>query len=124
MNSDMGDKNDISNAPVGHERTQALTHGAWRELAFEAFRDGVEIYWLKQTSPQIALLKYQPGASVPRHRHPGTETILVLEGDQVDDNGTAIAGDFLINHAGSDHAVRSETGCVVLIQWQKPVEFI
>lgn len=101
-----------------------LLSNGWETLEFEHFRQGVDIFWIRKSSPQLALLKYQVGASVPRHKHIGLETILVLEGDQVDDNGTAKTGDLVINPAGSEHAVKSETGCVVLIQWEKPVEFV
>lgn len=107
-----------------HQLLPALVNGGWQAFEFEPFRDGIDICWLEQVPPQIAILKYQPGASVPRHRHPGLETILVLEGDQVDDHGKAVRGDFIINPEGSEHAVHSESGCVVLIQWQQPVEFI
>lgn len=103
---------------------QNLIPNGWETLEFEHFRQGVDIFWMRKSSPQIALLKYQAGASVPRHKHIGLETILVLEGDQVDDNGTALAGDLVINPAGTEHAVKSETGCIVLIQWEKPVEFV
>lgn len=100
-----------------------ISHG-WQDLEFEPFREGVEIYWINHASPQIALLKYEPGASVPRHRHMGLETIIILEGDQIDDNGKAEMGDVVVNEVGSEHAVRSETGCVVLIQWELPVLFL
>ena len=103
---------------------QNLIPNGWETLEFQFFRQGVDIFWISKNSPQIALLKYQAGASVPRHKHIGLETILVLEGDQVDDNGTALTGDFVVNPAGTEHAVRSETGCIVLIQWEKPVEFV
>lgn len=103
---------------------QNLIPNGFKTLEFEYFRQGVDIYWIRKTSPQIALLKYQAGASVPRHKHIGLETILVLEGDQIDDNGTALTGDLVVNPAGTEHAVKSKTGCVVLIQWEKPVEFI
>ena len=60
-----------------------IVNGAWRDLAFEHFRDGIKVHWLRRGSdvePSVAVLNYQPGASVPRHRHAGLETIVVLEG--------------------------------------------
>lgn len=101
-----------------------LLPDGWNELDFEPFREGVEIFWIYKESPQVALLRYKPGARVPRHKHVGLETIFVLEGDQVDDNGTAFKGDFVINYPGSEHSVTSESGCTVLISWEKPVEFL
>ncbi|HBG99962.1 MAG TPA: allophanate hydrolase [Rhodobacteraceae bacterium] len=100
-----------------------LIQGGWRSLTFRPFRDGVEICELQGGEPAVALLRYAPGASVPRHRHTGLETILVLDGTQSDERGDYPAGSFILNPAGSEHSVWSEAGCCVLIQWEKPVEF-
>jgi anti-sigma factor ChrR (cupin superfamily) len=54
----------------------------------------------------------------------GLETILVLEGSQSDERGTYDAGTLVFNPAGTVHRVWSDEGCVVLIQWAKPVEFV
>lgn len=95
---------------------------------FEPFREGVEIAPLMTlpgaSSPAVALLRYAPGASVPRHEHLGTETICVLTGSQSDDSGTYRAGDVAINEPGSRHRVWSDEGCVVLISWAAPVRFV
>lgn len=96
----------------------------WSDMLFEPFREGVEICHLWQEGPSVALLRYAPGASVPRHRHLGLETILVLSGSQSDGDGTYAAGAVVFNPAGSEHSVWSDEGCVVLIQWEKPVEFV
>ena len=102
-----------------------LLAGGWRNLAFEPFREGIEVHWLEKgvtnDDPSLALLRYSPGASVPRHRHLGLETILVLEGSQSDDNGTYRQGAVVLNAAGSEHAVWSTDGCMVLIHWTRPV---
>lgn len=123
--------------------------GGWHDQVFKAFRPGVEICLLHDGSvpaehqdsppspgssdtkpsqspdiqPTVALLRYQPEASVPRHRHAGIESILVLSGSQSDENGRYFAGTMIINPVGSIHSVWSVDGCVVLIQWDKPVEF-
>ena len=72
----------------------------------------------------IALLRYAAGARVPLHEHPGLETVLVVEGSQSDERGTYKAGDLVLNPAGSRHSVWSTDGCVVLIQWEKPVRIL
>jgi anti-sigma factor ChrR (cupin superfamily) len=102
----------------------ALLSGGWRDQPFGPFREGVEICRLWAGPPEVALLRYAPGAAVPRHRHGGLETIVVLDGAQSDERGTYGAGHVVLNPAGSEHAVRSERGCVVLIQWERPVEII
>ena len=98
--------------------------GGWKTLPFDFFREGVEIHRLAEGPAAVALLRYAPGASVPRHRHTGLETIVVLEGTQSDDNGVARAGDVVFNPEGTVHRVWSEDGCVVLIHWTRPVEFV
>lgn len=95
----------------------------WRTLPFRPFHTGVEIFELVTGSPSIALLRYVPGAKVPRHRHAGLETVLVLEGAQSDERGHYPAGSLVVNMQGSEHSVWSDEGCVVLIQWERPVEF-
>ena len=101
-----------------------LLDGGWRACAFEPFREGVEICRLLEGEPAVALLRYAPGASVPDHRHVGVETICVLEGSQSDERGRYAAGCWVMNPPGFVHSVWSEDGCVVLVQWTKPVEFV
>lgn len=102
----------------------ALLPDGWAKMPFEPFREGVEICHLWRGGPDMALLRYAKGASIPLHRHTGLETILVLEGSQSDDSGCYEAGTLTFNPAGTEHHIWSETGCTVLIQWEKPVEFI
>ena len=104
-----------------------LSNGGWKELEFGPFRDGVTLHWIKPfegDQPGVALLKYEAGAVVPRHRHEGLETILVLQGTQSDETGDYGAGTYLVNAAGTEHSVWSDTGCVVLIQWDRPVTIL
>lgn len=101
-------------------------------LPWQPFRSGVEIHMLygnfpgKETTsaPQAAaaaLLKYEPGATVPTHEHTGYEHIMVLSGAQRDHQGQHAAGTLVINPPGSQHHIVSEDGCIVLIIWEKPV---
>lgn len=102
----------------------ALLPLGWQTAAYQPFRDGVEISPILTGEPAVALLRYAPGAGVPRHRHTGLETILVLEGTQSDERGTYATGTLMVNPEGSEHSVWTDTGCVVLIQWTRPVEFL
>lgn len=95
--------------------------GGWAPL-----RDGVEILNLAgdpSSGATVALLRYQPGARIPAHRHPGFEVIYVVSGSQSDERGTYPTGTLIVNPPGTGHQVFSEEGCVVLIVWQRPVEF-
>jgi anti-sigma factor ChrR (cupin superfamily) len=73
-------------------------------LPWLPFRDGIDIHRL--------------------HEHTGYEHILVLAGTQVDENGMAGAGALIVNPPSTRHSVRSETGCIVLAIYEKPVEFL
>jgi anti-sigma factor ChrR (cupin superfamily) len=102
----------------------ALLGGGWRRATFAPFREGVEICPILTGAPAVALLRYAPGSGVPAHRHTGLETILVLEGAQSDERGRYPEGSLVLNPEGSTHRVWSDEGCVVLIQWERPVEFL
>lgn len=96
-------------------------------LDWQAFRDGVELFQIYGVmgadGPSACLLRFQPGAKVPRHAHTGYEHIIVLAGGQTDDRGTYEAGTVLISPPGTDHAIVSEHGCIVLAIYQAPVSF-
>ncbi len=96
-------------------------------LRWEPFRDGVEIHRLYdrgENGPSAALLRYQPGARIPMHAHPGYEHIFVLSGSQIDQGGSHLAGTLVINPPGSRHDVHSPEGCTVLAIWERPVVFL
>ncbi|MEB3295030.1 MAG: cupin domain-containing protein [Synechococcales bacterium] len=94
------------------------------QFNWQPFREGVDIHRLygdSQSGAAAALLRYQPGASVPGHNHEGFEHILVLSGSQTDTNGEHVAGTLVINPPGTGHSVVSEGGCIVLAIWEKPI---
>lgn len=100
---------------------------AWQEeLPWKPFHAGVEIHRLYGDGvqgPSAALLRFHPGGRVPAHSHVGYEHILVLSGAQHDEEGLATAGSFRIHPPGTRHSILSETGCIVLAIYEKPVSF-
>ena len=97
------------------------------QLDWQYFKEGIEIFPLSYHSnndPASALLRYQAGAEVPSHHHPGYEHIFVLDGSQQDESGIYEKGSLLISPPGSRHSVRSESGCIVFAVWEKTVEFL
>ena len=93
---------------------------------WESLRPGIEVLWLYRDDdggPAAAYLRYEPGAYVPRHLHPGMEHVLVISGAQEDENGRYPAGSVVINPTGSRHSVQSPEGCLVLIIWSRQVVF-
>jgi anti-sigma factor ChrR (cupin superfamily) len=103
-----------------------------KTLPFEGFkqpgREGVEIYRLYDTTdtgadgPSAALVRYQPGAKVQRHIHPGYELIFVLQGELINDAGRHGPGTLEVCPPDSGHALSSETGCTFLVVWEQPVK--
>ena len=92
----------------------------WQEA-----RPGVhwKILWEDPTRTHRAIIvRYEPGATIPRHRHVGDEQIYVLEGSVSDDTGTCTAGNYTRRPPGCVHTVISKTGALVLAIMTGPTE--
>jgi anti-sigma factor ChrR (cupin superfamily) len=103
-----------------------LQAGEPERLSWETLRPGVAfhaLYGQPGKGPSAALLRYEPGATVPEHRHTDYEHVLILAGSQRDANGLYAAGTLLVSPPGSRHAVVSDAGCLVLAIWAGPIEF-
>jgi anti-sigma factor ChrR (cupin superfamily) len=101
---------------------------AWRPHAADG-RSGAEIVRLYDArkegkGPAAALLRYKPGATVPRHLHPGYELIFVLDGILTNDTGDHPPGTLEICPPGSAHALSSKSGCTFLVVWEEPVQVV
>jgi predicted ChrR family anti-sigma factor len=87
----------------------------WRKTPYE----GVEykiLYVDKETKNVTSLLKLQPGAAYPAHRHAAVEQCLVLEGKVRIGQIILECGDFEYADTGTDHAVvQSDNGCVLML---------
>jgi anti-sigma factor ChrR (cupin superfamily) len=105
-----------------------LQISGWQQnLKWEPFTSGVDIYRLYESGPDgpsAALLRFKPGGRVPLHEHAGYEHILMLTGAQTDEVSRADAGSLIINPPGTSHSIISETGCIVLAIYEKPVKFL
>ncbi|MBI4637372.1 MAG: cupin domain-containing protein [Candidatus Rokubacteria bacterium] len=86
-------------------------------------RPGVhwKVLW-EEGDRKAVLVRYAPGATIPRHRHLGDEQIFVLEGTVSDDTGTCSAGNYARRPAGCVHTVTSRTGALVLAVMSGPTE--
>jgi anti-sigma factor ChrR (cupin superfamily) len=99
----------------------------WDDIEWQPFRPGVHAHWLYRTEddgPAAALLRYEPGASVPLHEHAGWEHILVLTGAQSDGKVRHGEGSLMISAPETRHAIMSPEGCIVLAIWQRPVRIV
>lgn len=97
-------------------------------FAWTPLRPGVDEHRLHGDhdgrAPTVSVLRYQPGARVPPHRHQGYEYIHVLAGSQRDHRGSYGVGALVVNPPGSAHEVFSDDGCTVFIIWERPVAFL
>jgi anti-sigma factor ChrR (cupin superfamily) len=104
------------------ESEATLPREGWKPLM-----KGVEIlplFTAGVNGASAALVRYAPGAVVPRHLHRGKEHVMILTGSQRDERGTYTAGKLVIREAGSIHEVTSDDGCVAMIHWTMPVMFL
>jgi anti-sigma factor ChrR (cupin superfamily) len=83
--------------------------------AWEERRPGVfwKILW-EEGDRRAVLVRYAPGATIPRHRHLGEEQIFVLEGSVSDDTGTCGEGGYARRPPGCTHTVTSPGGALLL----------
>jgi len=70
------------------------------------------------------LMRYERGATIPRHRHIGDEQIFVLEGGVADETGMCTAGNYARRPPGCVHTVTSPTGALVIAITSGPTELI
>ena len=70
------------------------------------------------------LMRYEPGATIPRHRHVGDEQIFVLDGSVADDTGVCAAGNYARRPPGCVHTVVSQTGALVFAVMSGPTEAV
>jgi len=91
--------------------------GKWRQ--HEAAGIQYKVLSYDRASDAITtLVRMEPGAKYPRHRHTREEQCWVLEGDarQVDHSMPIRAGDFFRAMPGTDHdSITTDEGCLLII---------
>jgi anti-sigma factor ChrR (cupin superfamily) len=91
----------------------------WKPTRFEKVSIKV-LYEDRERGEMTCLLKLEPGAYIPFHKHPEIEQSLVLEGSVEDHDGLATAGDYVWRKPGSMHDNRSPGGAVLFTVYRKP----
>ena len=66
------------------------------------------------TQRRAVLSRFEPGATLPLHRHAGDEILYVIEGAIADEAGTVSAGNMGYRPDGCVHNVSSKNGATVL----------
>ena len=95
-----------------------LTKMAWEPSGFPGV--WTKTLYEEPSGRRTTLTRFEPGATLPRHRHVGLEQSFVLEGSLVDDEGECTAGNFVIRAKGSRHAPKAPKGCTMLVFFLKP----
>jgi anti-sigma factor ChrR (cupin superfamily) len=68
----------------------------------------------KATERRALLARFEPGATLPRHRHVGDEVIFLIEGANADESGVVATGNMNYRPNGCVHAVTTDNGATVL----------
>lgn len=66
------------------------------------------------TMRRASMIRFEPGAKLPMHRHLGDEMVYVIEGAITDESGTVSAGNMGYRPDGCIHSVSSKNGATVL----------
>jgi anti-sigma factor ChrR (cupin superfamily) len=66
------------------------------------------------TKRRAQITRFDPGATLPMHRHVGDELLFVIEGAISDEHGTTTAGNVGYRPDGCVHTVNSKNGATVL----------
>jgi anti-sigma factor ChrR (cupin superfamily) len=94
----------------------------WQPSQFEKISMKV-LYRNDAEGEMTVLLKWEPGAVLPFHRHPEIEQSYVLQGSFYDHDGICRAGQYVWRHPGSLHETHSDEGCILLAVYRKPTVF-
>jgi anti-sigma factor ChrR (cupin superfamily) len=68
----------------------------------------------KATERRALLARFEPGATLPPHRHVGDELIFLLEGSNADESGVVATGNLNYRPNGCVHTVTTQHGATVL----------
>lgn len=86
------------------------------ELAWTQALPGVrmkQVWEDKATERRAILARFEPDASLPKHRHVGDELIYVIEGASVDESGVVTPGNMSYRPNGCVHTVATRNGATV-----------
>jgi anti-sigma factor ChrR (cupin superfamily) len=87
------------------------------ELPWVETRPGVrqKRIWEDPTNERRAILaRFEPGATLARHRHVGDELIFMIEGANADESGAVSTGNLNYRPNGCVHTVTTKNGATVL----------
>src|SRR5438128_2158564 len=87
------------------------------DLPWEERQPGVKrkLLWEDPATQRRAIMKrFEPGTTLPRHRHVGDELMFVIEGAAADESGVVATGNMNYRPNGCVHNVTTQHGATVL----------
>jgi len=95
----------------------ALHDLPWLERGPGVWGPGVrrKLIWEDKAGERVAFLaRFEPGTTLPRHRHEGDELIFVIEGATADESGVVATGNMNYRPNGCVHSVTTQHGATLL----------
>jgi len=95
----------------------ALHDLPWVERGPGMWAPGVrrKLIWEDTAGERVAFLaRFEPGTTLPRHRHVGDELMFVIEGAAADESGVVTTGNMNYRPNGCVHTVTTQHGATVL----------
>lgn len=111
FDTDMSIPDDVEFSPY----QVGLREGVWIHVLFDETQDD-------ERGADMAFLKYEPGAFIPGHVHMGFETVLVLQGDYIENGISYKPGQLIVRAPGTCHSMASKNGCLILASRYVPVQ--
>jgi anti-sigma factor ChrR (cupin superfamily) len=97
---------EIGTAP---SQTFVLSEIPWSDAPVPGIR--LKAFWSDPaTKRRAAMARWEPGASLPRHRHIGDELLFMIEGSNFDESGELRTGNVAYFPNGCTHTVVSKIG--------------
>ncbi|MEG3896826.1 MULTISPECIES: cupin domain-containing protein [unclassified Microcoleus] len=75
-----------------------------------------KLYIDKKKREITCLMRLEPGATFPLHRHAASEEVFVLEGDLIVEGKICHQGDYIRSVPGSIHSSLTRGGCLLLMK--------
>ena len=100
-------------------------------IPFEPTRyEGISLHIYRrdeETGNGAAIIRMEPGCGYPRHRHHGTEELLVIQGGYRDHLGEYRAGEYVCYEDGSEHhpiALEGDEACILFAVSGRGIELL
>ncbi len=109
------DRADLDGTDASPIRTIRSDEGDWKKVTDKIWKK--TLLHDEISGRRICLLRCQPGAVIPAHRHDHDEVVFMIEGEYRSPDGIVRAGDIQISRTGSYHeASVSPQGCLLMVQ--------